>query len=99
MNVRQKEFHRAAFGNLPGFVQVALRAIGADVRASQASQPGAGEEGERKILLLASGARHNRMRPYHRPIPSGQTPETSIQPPQPTPPSGGITSSPGVSLG
>src|SRR5262245_24568263 len=56
MNVRQKEFHQAALGDFPCLVKVALCALSAGERAGQAPQPGAGEEGERKILLLASVA-------------------------------------------
>ncbi len=44
MNIRHKQRHRPAFGDFPGFVQVALRAVGAGASAGEPPLPGAGEE-------------------------------------------------------
>ncbi len=49
VNVGQEQRHRAAFGDLPGFVEVSFGAIGADVLVLKAAQSSAGEETMRKI--------------------------------------------------
>jgi len=56
MNVRHKKFHRATLSDFPGFVQVALRALGAGARADEKSQPSTGEEGFGEFVLLAGAA-------------------------------------------
>ena len=56
VNVRHEQRHRAALGDFPGFVQVALRALGAGARAGETAQPGAGEEAAGKVILLAGAA-------------------------------------------
>ena len=56
MDVRQEQRHGAAFGDFPGFVHVALRALGAGACAGQKPQPGAGEQAKGKVLLLTGAA-------------------------------------------
>src|SRR6266478_624415 len=54
--VGHEKFHGAALGDFPGFVQILLRAPGADASAGEKAQPGAGEETEGKVWLLAGTA-------------------------------------------
>src|SRR6202022_871162 len=56
MNVRQEQGHRPAPGDFPGFVEVALRALGAGARAGETAQPGAGQESKGKVMLHAGVA-------------------------------------------
>ena len=56
MNVGEEQRHGAAACNFPGFVQVALRALGAGRRGRQTPQPGAGQEAAREMVLLAGAA-------------------------------------------
>ena len=56
VDVRHEQLHGAALGDFPGFVQILLRASGADVRAGEKSQPGAGEEAKDEHVLLAGAA-------------------------------------------
>src|SRR5262249_55819401 len=56
MNVGHEQFHRPAFGDLPGFVQIFLRAPGAGARAAEKAQPGAGEESVRNSRHVARAA-------------------------------------------
>ena len=56
VDVGQEERHGAALGDFPGFVQVALRALGAGARAGEKPQPGAGEEAARDVVLRAGAA-------------------------------------------
>src|SRR6185295_13846805 len=56
VNIRQEQSHRAALGDFPGFVQVALRALGTDARAGETPQPGAGEKSAREVVLPTSSA-------------------------------------------
>jgi hypothetical protein len=57
MDVGQKQRHRSAFGDLPGFVQVALRALRAGARPREKPQPGAGEEGARDVVRVPARRR------------------------------------------
>ena len=50
MDVGHEQRHRAAFGDFQGFVQVALRALGAGARAGEKTLPGAGEEGAGDVV-------------------------------------------------
>jgi hypothetical protein len=56
MDVRHEQRHRPAGGDFPGFVQVALRALGASPQAGETPLPGAGEECEREHVLRACAA-------------------------------------------
>ena len=56
VDVGQEEFHGAALGDFPGFVQIALRAVGAGACAGEKPQPGAGEEAAGKMVLRAGAA-------------------------------------------
>src|ERR1039458_5372755 len=56
VDVGQREFHWAAVGDFPGFVQVALRAFGAGANAGERAQPSAGLEAESDETSLASAA-------------------------------------------
>ena len=53
VDVGQEEFHGAALGNFPCFIQIRLRALGAGARAGEKPQPGAGEEAKREICFEA----------------------------------------------
>jgi len=44
MDVGQEQRHRPALGDLPRFVQIALRALGTGARAGKTAQPGAASE-------------------------------------------------------
>ena len=50
VDVGHEQRHGAALGDFPGFVQVALRALGAGARAGETAQPGAGEEAAGKVV-------------------------------------------------
>lgn len=56
VDVGQVEGHGAALGDFPGFVEVALRAVGAGGPVGEAAQPGAGEEAARELVLRAGAA-------------------------------------------
>ena len=56
VDVGQVERHGAALGDFPGFVEVALRAVGAGGPAGEAAQPGAGEEAAGEMILRAGAA-------------------------------------------
>ena len=56
LNVGQEKSHRAALGDFPGFVQVAMRALGAGPRASEKPQPGAGEEAVNEVPIDTGAA-------------------------------------------
>ena len=59
-DVGEEQRHRAAGGDLPGFVQVALRALGAVAATGETPLPRAGEktEGEKPLLPGAAEAGH-----------------------------------------
>ncbi len=56
VDVGHEEFHGAALGDFPGFVEVAPRAIGAGPCAGEKPQPGAGEERSGNPVLRAGAA-------------------------------------------
>ena len=56
VDVGHVEFHGAALGDLPGLVQVALRALGAGACAFETPQPGAGEEAAGEVVAVAGAA-------------------------------------------
>ena len=56
VNVREEQRHRAAGGDLPGFVQVALRAFGAGPLTAETPLPRAGEQTAGEFVLLAGAA-------------------------------------------
>ena len=57
MDVRQEQRHGPALGDFPGFVEVALRALGAGARAGETAQPCAGEEAVGEVVLVAGAAK------------------------------------------
>jgi hypothetical protein len=57
MDVGHEEFHGAALGDFPGFVQVVLRALEAGARAGESAQPGAGEEAAGEVVALTGAAK------------------------------------------
>ncbi len=56
VDVGEEERHRAAGGDLPGFVQVALRALGAAAATGETPLPSAGEEAASEEELLSGAA-------------------------------------------
>ena len=56
MDVGQEQRHRPALGDLPRFVQIALRALGAGARTGETAQPGAGEKAAGEVVLHAGAA-------------------------------------------
>src|SRR5437764_10985918 len=60
MNVRHVQTHWTPLGDLPSFVKVALRALGASVLALKKSKPGTGEEGVGNHMLGAGAAQTDR---------------------------------------
>jgi hypothetical protein len=56
VDVRHVQLHGPALGDLPGFVQIRLRALGTGAGAGEIAQPGAGEKTADHIVVHASAA-------------------------------------------
>jgi len=56
MNICQEERHRPTGGDLPGFVEVALRALRADTLDGEKTKPSSSEKGLGEFVLQAGAA-------------------------------------------
>jgi hypothetical protein len=57
MNVRHVQRHRPASRDVPGFVEVALRALWTGALAGEKTKPSAGEETAGKVMLQGRAAK------------------------------------------